>query len=62
MKMSKNNFIRMIQITIAYIILTVMMVPAIPYAIVKGLINLDYYEEWKDHIFNCIFSIFPENN
>ncbi len=32
---------------IAFVIL---LIPAIPYAIVRGVCNLDYYEEWFEFI------------
>lgn len=47
-----NNMIVRAIISILYCI--VINIPAIPYAIVKGICNIDYYEEWNDFIFKYI--------
>ena len=33
-----------------YIASVILLIPAIPYAIARGVCNLDYYEEWFDFI------------
>ncbi len=45
-----NPIARAIFFILFFIILLLLTIPAIPYAIVKGLCNLDYYEEWIDFI------------
>ena len=50
LKQIKNPIARAIFFILFYAILLLLVVPAIPYAIVKGLCNLDYYEEWIDFI------------
>ena len=37
-------------IVLIYIGVTIVLVTAVPYAIVKGVCNLDYYEDWYDFI------------
>lgn len=46
----KNPIARAIFFILFYVILILLVVPAIPYAIAKGLCNLDYYEEWIEFI------------
>ena len=45
-----NPIIRGIVLILFYIIIIILLIPAIPYAIVKGVCNLDYYEDWFDFI------------
>lgn len=35
---------------VIYICSVIVLIPAIPYAMIKGACNLDYYEEWFDFI------------
>ena len=51
----KNPIARVVLITLSYISVVIILVPAIPYAIVKGLVNTEYYEEWLDFIGKYIF-------
>ena len=51
----KNPIARVILITLSYISIVVILIPAIPYAMVKGLINTEYYEDWLDFIYKYIF-------
>ena len=51
----KNPIARVVLITLSYISIVIILVPAIPYAIVKGLVNTEYYEEWLDFINKYIF-------
>ena len=51
----KNPIARVVLITLSYISVVIILVPAIPYAIVKGLVNTEYYEEWLDFINKYIF-------
>ena len=37
-------------LTLVYIIMVVGFITAIPYALIKGLFNMDYYEDWFDII------------
>lgn len=50
MKQIENPIARGIFFIIFCIVLLLLVIPAIPYAIVKGICNLDYYEEWIDFI------------
>ena len=45
-----NPIIRGIILILWYIAIIILLIPAIPYAIVKGVCNLDYYEDWFDFI------------
>ena len=45
-----NPIIRGIIVILWYIAIIILLIPAIPYAIVKGACNLDYYEDWVDFI------------
>ena len=46
-----NNMIVRAVISILYcIVIIAINIPAIPYAIVRGACNLDYYEDWFDFI------------
>lgn len=51
----KNPIARVVLITLSYISIVIILVPAIPYAMVKGLVNTEYYEEWLDFINKYIF-------
>lgn len=51
----KNPIARVVLITLSYISIVIILVPAIPYAMVKGLVNAEYYEEWLDFIHKYIF-------
>ena len=51
----ENPIARVILITLSYISIVVIFIPAIPYAMVKGLINTEYYEDWLDFINKYIF-------
>lgn len=33
-------------LTLVYIIMVIGFITAIPYAVIKGLFNMDYYEDW----------------
>ena len=43
-----NPIVRGIVLILLYIGVTIVLVTAVPYAIVKGVCNLDYYEDWYD--------------
>ena len=45
-----NPIVRGIVLILLYIGVTIILVTAVPYAIVKGVCNLDYYEDWYDFI------------
>ena len=45
-----NPIVRGIVLILLYIVVTIVLIPAVPYAIVKGVCNLDYYEDWYDFI------------
>ena len=45
-----NPIVRGIVLILLYIGVTIVLVTAVPYAIVKGVCNLDYYEDWYDFI------------
>ena len=51
----KNPIARAVLIILATIALVVTLIPAIPYVMIKGLVNTDYYEEWLDFIEKYIF-------
>lgn len=51
----KNPIARVLLITLIYISAVIVLVPAIPYAMVKGLVNTEYYEDWFDFIERYIF-------
>ena len=43
-----NPIVRGIVLVLLYIGVTIVLIPAVLYAIVKGVCNLDYYEDWYD--------------
>ena len=43
-----NQIVRGIVLILLYIVVTIVLIPAVPYAIVKGVCNLDYYDDWFD--------------
>ena len=45
-----NPMVRGVILIIFYIAVIILIIPAIPYAIVKGVCNLNYYEDWFDFI------------
>ena len=45
-----NPIVRGVTLIIWYIGTVILLIPAIPYAIVRGMCNLDYYGEWLDFI------------
>ena len=49
-KKISNPIVRGIVLILLYIAVTIVLVTAVPYAIVKGVCNLDYYEDWYDFI------------
>lgn len=50
-----NNMIVRAIISILYrIVIIAINIPAIPYSIVKGICNTDYYEEWNDFVLKYI--------
>ena len=49
-KKISNPIVRCIVLILLYIGVTIVLVTAVPYAIVKGVCNLDYYEDWYDFI------------
>ena len=49
-KKISNPIVRGIVLILLYIGVTIVLVTAVPYAIVKGDCNLDYYEDWYDFI------------
>lgn len=51
----KNPIARVVLITLTYISAVIVLIPAIPYAMVKGLVNTEYYEDWLDFIEKYIF-------
>ena len=54
-KILKNcQIIRAIVLILCYIAITIISITAIPYAIVKGICNTDYYEEWNDFVLKYI--------
>lgn len=44
-KIISNMIVRVIIALLCCIIITILTITAIPYAIIKGISNLDYYEE-----------------
>lgn len=53
-KIINNIIVRAIILILCCIVITILTITAIPYAIVKGICNTDYYEEWSDFIFKYI--------
>lgn len=49
-KIINNMIVRVIISILYYIAITIISITAIPYAIVRGVCNLDYYEDWFDFI------------
>ena len=49
-KKISNPIVRGIVLILLYIGVTIILITAVPYAIVKGVCNLDYYEDWYDFI------------
>lgn len=43
-----NPIVKGIIFILIYIAVTIVLIPAVPYAIVKGVCNLNYYEDWFD--------------
>lgn len=43
---ANNPIIRLIVVILWYTAIAILSITAIPYAIVKGMCNLDYYEDW----------------
>ena len=53
-----NPIVRVIVLILFYIIIIILFLPSMPYTIVRGVCNLEYYEEWFDFINKFI----PFNN
>ena len=47
-----NPIIRGIVLIILYILTAILVIPAIPYAIIRGICNLEYYDEWFEFVYN----------
>ena len=53
-KIISNIIIRAIILILCYIVIIIISITAIPYSIIRGMCNLDYYEDWNDFIFKYI--------
>lgn len=53
-KKINNPIVGMFALILLYILLTIVVTLAIPYAIVRGACNIEYYQEWADFIFKYI--------
>lgn len=53
-KIISNMIIRTIILILCCIVITIITITAIPYSIIRGMCNLDYYEDWNDFIFKYI--------
>lgn len=53
-KLNSNSIIGIIILIIFYTAITIMSITAIPYAIIRGVCNLDYYDEWASFLFKHI--------
>ena len=49
-----NSIIYAIIVILKYTAVTILSITAIPYVIVKGICNSDYYEDWFDSINNMV--------
>ena len=47
-----NPIVRGIVFVLLYILVTILVIPAIPYAIIRGMFNLKYYDEWFEFVYN----------
>ena len=45
-----NPIIRAIIVVLWYIAIIILLIPAIPYTIIRGVGNIEYYEDWFDFI------------
>lgn len=53
-KLNSNSIVGIIVLILCYTAITIMSITAIPYAIIRGVSNLDYYEDWWDFIMKYI--------
>lgn len=53
-KIASNPIVRAIVLILLSIVITILTIAAIPYAIVRGACNLEYYGEWADFIFKYL--------
>ena len=53
-EMCHNSLIRLIVVILWYTVMAILSITAIPYAIVRGMCNLDYYEDWFDFMYDPI--------
>ena len=53
-KLNSNSIVGIIVLILYYTAITIMSITAIPYAIIRGACNLDYYEDWWDFIMKYI--------
>lgn len=53
-KIASNPIIRAIVLILSFTAITILTITAIPYAIIRGACNLEYYEEWADFIFKYL--------
>lgn len=51
---SSNQIVRLIVSILYLIAVTILSITAVPYAIIRGACNLDYYEDWFDFLFEHI--------
>ena len=49
-EITKNPIVRLTILILFFIALIILLIPAIPYAIVRGACNLDYYVDWIDFV------------
>ena len=50
-----NPIIIAIVTILIYICSVIVLIPAIPYAMIKGAVTTEYYEEWLDFIYKYIY-------
>ena len=50
-----NPIVRVIIMILLYIAIAIILIPAIPYAMIKGAVTTEYYEEWLDFIYKYIY-------
>lgn len=53
-KKINKPIVGMFALILLYILLTIVVTLAIPYAIVRGACNIDYYEDWVNFLFKYI--------
>lgn len=54
MEIKDIPMLRCIKVVMYCLVVLIVVISAIPYALIKGLVNTEYYQEWADFFLDCV--------